>query len=229
MNAPTPGQQPPTPPRATSATIQNNADKILAIVEAEKNNAIASLTPQLTIIEHHLVQLQGRVAQTSTLDADAARELVGLQAHFSEFRNSCGVLTANAARIKELEELVAQLTADNYGLHTSVSTAVRDAALARTKEEQASNVLAAFLKQLAPIGIGQREDGTLGFSSDWKVILDTLQNISRDPSGRLDILRGLSMLAAKMRDVQERAARPPGNPREFIDMVNWDTPPGGPS
>ncbi len=230
MNPPTPGQQLPTPPRATSATIQHNADKILAVVEAERNNVIASLTPQLLNMEDRLLQLQGAVVQTSMLDAGAAREVASLQACFAEFRNSSGVLAANAARIKELEELVAQLTTDNHGLHTSVSAAVRDAALALTKEEQASKSLAAFLKQLAPIGIGQRDDGTLGFSSDWEVILDTLHKMSRDTSGKLDILRGLSMLAAKMRNVmRERGARPPGNPGEIIDQVNWDAPAAGPS
>src|SRR6266576_4696121 len=124
MNPPTPGQQLPTPPRATSATIQHNADKILAVVEAERNNVIASLTPQLLNMEDRLLQLQGAVVQTSMLDAGAAREVASLQACFAEFRNSSGVLAANAARIKELEELVAQLTTDNHGLHTSVSAAV---------------------------------------------------------------------------------------------------------
>lgn len=231
MNAPPNQSTPHPPPRATSSSIQHNTDKIIAVVESERNNAIASLTPQLVNIEHCLVQLQGRVAQASIPDASAAKELATLQTHFTEFRNSCGVLAANAARIKELEESVVQLTSDNHGLHSSLSAAVRDAAVAMTKEEQANKALAAFLKQLAPIGIGRREDGTLGFSSDWKVILETLHRMYRDPSGKLDILRGLSILAEKMRNAQEATAgaRPPGNQVEFMDLATWDTPAAGPS
>ena len=229
MNASLP---PPPPPATASATIQQNADKLLALIELERNNVIASLTPQLVYIEQRLVQLQGKLADVGDLHVGDLRELANLQVLFTEFRNSSGVLAANAARIQELEALVNQLTADNHGLHTSVSKAVRDAQIASNKEEQATKTLAAFLRQLVPIGIGRRDDGSLGFSPDWKTVLEALQTTApRDSSGRLDILKGLALLV-KNEASAKREARPPQNNHpnrvEVIDLIN-EGPIAGPS
>jgi hypothetical protein len=226
---------PTPPPPPASATIQQNADKLLALIESERKNVVVSLTPQLVYIEQRLVQLQGKLdASMPVADVGDMRELASLQLLFTEFRNSSGVLAANAARIQELEAMVNQLTADNHGLHTSVSKAVRDAQIASNKEEQANKALVAFLKQLAPIGIGQRDDGSLGFSADWKTVLEALQTTApRDPSGRLDMLKSLALLAAKMRGAlanketrQSQNINP--NQAEVIDLVN-EGPIAGPS
>lgn len=218
---------PPPPPATTSATIQQNADKLLALIESERNNVISSLTPQLVYIEQRLVQLQGKLADVTIGDI---RELANLQVLFTEFHRSSGVFAANAARIQELEALVNQLTADNHGLHTSVSKAVRDAQIASNKEEKANKALVAFLRQLATIGIGQRDDGSLGFSADWRTVLEALQTTApRDPSGGLDILKGLALLAAKMKEAlaKREATRPPDQ-AAVIDLVS-EGPVAGPS
>lgn len=157
--------------------------------------------------------------------------LASLQDHFAEFRHSSGVLAANSARIRELEASVIQLTADNHGLHTSVTKAVRDAAVALNKEEQATKALAAFLKQLAPIGIGQRDDGTLGFSANWKTVLETLQGAApQDSSGKRNILQALSLLAEKMKEASAKRATKNIN-LDQIEVINLadDSPTAGPS
>ena len=230
-----PRMNPPPPPPAASATIQQNADKLLALIESERNNVAVSLTPQLVYIEQRLVQLQGKLADAvAVADVGDMRELASLQLLFTEFRNSSGVLAANAARIQELEAMVNQLTADNHGLHTSISKAVRDAQIASNKEERANKTLATFLKQLAPIGIGQRDDGSLGFSADWRTVLEALQTTApRDPSGRVDMLKSIALLAAKMKGaLAQKEARQSQtiNPSqaEVIDLVN-EGPIAGPS
>ncbi|KAK2466804.1 hypothetical protein APHAL10511_001062 [Amanita phalloides] len=215
---------PPPPPRTPSAAIQHNADKLLDIVRSESTKAIAFFTPRLVEIERSLIQLQNAVP------AATAYELTRLQAIFTEFRNSSGILAANTARIQELEAALAQLHADNQGLHASVSAAIRDATIAREKEEQAKIILTDFLTQLSLVGIGQRGDGTLGFGPDWKVILEEFGKQAPQAPGQVSITHGLSSLAAKLRN--QRAASEKNSSvdttSDIIDLVA-DSPTNEPS
>ena len=217
--------------RSPSAAIHRNAEKLLALIESERNAAIAALTPQIIDIQKRLIQFQDRLANSPNIDPEAVRELVHLQDRFTAFRDSSGILDANVARVSQLEATIAQLHADNNGLLASNSTALRDATIVREQEQEVKQALESLKKQLNSVGMGYKEGGRLGFGQEWKTLLQEVQRLGVNSSGQISIPSGIAALAARLQNEREPATTTTASSssnttqtNEVIDLVA-DSPP----
>ncbi|KAF8637353.1 hypothetical protein AX17_002852 [Amanita inopinata Kibby_2008] len=210
---------------ALSATIQHNADRLLALFESERNNAIADIRNQLIDLEQRLNEFHNRLATESASSVGVLHELAFLQDRFTHFRNSSGILTADAIRIRDLEATVAQLQARDLA---NPSTAIRDAAMAQQQEARIRHAFLHLRNRLQHIGILQKDDGNLSFSSDWTVILEELKDLASHMPGQANIQSTLARLATRLRsDRESQRARAsnksgPNKPMEIIDLEDDD-------
>ncbi|KIL69876.1 hypothetical protein M378DRAFT_175954 [Amanita muscaria Koide BX008] len=217
--------------RSPSTAIHRNAEKLLALIESERNAAIAALTPQIIEIQKRLIQFQDRLANSPNIDPEAVRELVHLQERFTAFRDSSGILDANVARVSQLEATIAQSHADNNVLLASNSTALRDATVAREQEQQVKEALENLKKQLNSVGMGCKENGRLGFGQEWKDLLEEAGKLGAKSPGQSSIPSGIAALAARMQSEREAATTTTvssssntAQTNEVIDLVD-DSPP----